>query len=70
MTALAVALVIAASVAALAYAAPKMYWYVQQVSLLRQANKAEEEKLAVFSEAVKKNETVNVTTDPSAGLYL
>jgi len=55
MAAIAVALVIAALAAAVAYAAPKLYWYHAQVKLIAQQNQTNQDSIAYAREALKAN---------------
>jgi hypothetical protein len=74
MTALAVAFVIVALVAAVAYAGPKFYWYSLQGKLMREQAEADAERFAALKASHDLNassgESLIKQLGPNPGQYL
>ena len=71
MTALAVAFVIVAVVAAVAYAAPKFYWYRLQGTLMREQSAAEDVRFAAIKESHDLGKGPDSdTSNASSGQYI
>jgi hypothetical protein len=70
MRALAVAIVIVALEAALAYAIPKMYWYSKQVEFITDEHSFNKDRLDLFKKAVATGDITDESNTESSGLYL